>query len=78
VTDAVRQWTEEQRRWDDQPAETVLQMIHRHNDELESLKLWRSELRGAMALIKLTLGTSIISGLLAAVALADLILRGRS
>lgn len=78
MTDAVRQWTEEQRRWDDQPAETVLQMIHRHNDELESLKLWRSELRGAMALIKLTLGTSIISGLLAAVALADLILRGRS
>lgn len=78
MTDAVRQWTEEQRRWDDQPAETVLQMIHRHNDELESLKLWRSELRGAMALIKLTLGTSIISGLLAAVALADLVLRGRS
>jgi hypothetical protein len=75
VTD-VAQWTDETRRWDDQPAVTMRQMVLRHDADIEALKMWRSELRGAMQLIKITMGTSIISGLLAAIALADLLMRG--
>jgi hypothetical protein len=75
VTD-VAQWADETRRWDDQPALTVRQMVLRHDQEIEALKMWRSELRGAMQLVKITMGTSIITGILAAIALADLLVRG--
>lgn len=48
-------------------------MVLQHDADIESLKAWRSELRGALALVKITLGTSLVSGLLAVIALAALI-----
>ena len=40
---------------------------------VDLLKGWRDELRGAMALLKFTLGTSLISGLLAIATLVVLL-----
>jgi hypothetical protein len=70
-----RQWTDPSRRWDDsgQSAVSVRTMVLQHDADIESLKAWRSELRGALALVKITLGTSLVSGLLAVIALAALI-----
>jgi hypothetical protein len=41
---------------------------------VDMLEGWRDELRGAMALLKFTLGTSLVSGLLAIVTLIVLLL----
>jgi hypothetical protein len=77
VTDDPRQYSGDKHRWDDDgPAVTMREMLLRHDRDIEVLKLWRSELRGAMQLVKITMGTSLISGALAAIALADLLLRG--
>jgi len=60
------------RQWDDsgQPAVTVRQMVLLHDVEIEELKEWRSEMRGALALVKLTLGTSLVTGMLAILTLS--------
>ena len=43
------------------------------SNRVDLLEGWRDELRGAMALLKFTLGTSLISGLLAIVTLVVLL-----
>jgi hypothetical protein len=48
-------------------------MVLDHDRDIESLKSWRSELRGAMQLVKLTLGASLVSGVVAVLALVGLI-----
>jgi hypothetical protein len=45
----------------------------RHEQRIDLLEGWRDELRGAMALLKFTLGTSILSGLIAIVTLVGLV-----
>jgi hypothetical protein len=52
---------------------TVREMVLSHDADIESLKAWRNELRGALALVKLTLGASLVSGLLATLALGALL-----
>jgi hypothetical protein len=81
VTDEPRrQWTDAARRWDDpgESAVSMRDMVLQHDVEIDALKAWRSELKGAMLLVKFALGSSIASGLLAATALADLLLRGHA
>jgi hypothetical protein len=46
----------------------------RHADRIDRLEGWRDELHGAMALLKFTLGTSIVSGLIAIITLVGLII----
>ena len=53
--------------------ETALVGLSNRVDLLEG---WRDELRGALALLKFTLGTSVISGLLAIVTLIVLLVNG--
>lgn len=43
------------------------------SNRVDLLEGWRDELRGALALLKFTLGTSLISGLLAIVTLVVLL-----
>jgi len=45
-------------------------------NRVDTLESWRDELRGAMALVKFTLGTSILTGALATITLILLILDG--
>ena len=63
------------RRWDDagESAVTMREMVLSHDRDIAALKAWRSELRGALALVKVTLGTSLVSGILAVLALAALV-----
>ncbi len=72
-----RQWEDDQRRWDDNSgsAMTMREMVRQHDTDIEGLKAWRSELRGALGLVRITLGTSLVTGILAAVALIDLLTR---
>jgi hypothetical protein len=51
-------------------------MVLEHDKDIDALKAWRSELKGAFLLIKIALGSSIISGILAAIAIADLLSHG--
>ena len=46
------------------------------SNRVDLLEGWRDELRGALALLKFTLGTSVISGLLAIVTLIVLLVNG--
>lgn len=64
-----------QRRWDDtgQPAKTVRQMVLEHDDDIESLKAWREQLRGAFRLMIVAFGTSIVTGILSVAALVALL-----
>lgn len=52
---------------------TVREMVLGHDVDIEALKAWRNEIRGAMALVKLTLGASLVSGLLAILSIAALL-----
>jgi len=52
---------------------TVHEMLLDHDRKLDALLTWRSELRGAMMLVKVTLGTSIVSGIAAIVAFAAML-----
>ena len=78
--DEHRQWETAPRRWDDHSgtAVSVREMVLEHDADIESLKRWRSELRGALALVKITLGTSLVTGILAVIALLDLLTRAHS
>jgi hypothetical protein len=64
-----------QRRWDDagQPAMTVREMVLQHDVDIEALKQWRDELRGAMALVKITLGSSIVAAIVSIAAVVALL-----
>jgi len=66
---------DEKRRWDDSSGAAVTwqQMILDHDRDIDSLKAWRNELRGALALVKLTLGASLVSGIVAVLALVGLV-----
>lgn len=44
---------------------SLREMVLDHDDDIESLMLTRSEQRGALALLKFTLGTSLVSSALA-------------
>lgn len=50
---------------------TVRDMLLDHDRRIDSLDLWRAELRGAMALMKLALGTSVLSAVVSILALAE-------
>ena len=47
------------------------------NQRIDAIEGWRDELRGAMALVRFTLGTSIVSGTVAIVSLV-LLLAGQT
>lgn len=60
-----------QRPWDSTgTAVTVGEMVRDHDRRLDDLEHWRAELRGAMSLMRLVFGVSLISGILAALSLA--------
>ena len=48
--------------------------VIRLTGEVADIREWRAELRGAMQLVKFTLGTSILSGLIAIVTLVGLVI----
>lgn len=48
-------------------------MVLDHDRKIDSLMSWRSELRGAMALVKITLGASIVSGLVSIITIFALL-----
>jgi len=45
----------------------------RQGEKIDQLEGWRDELRGAMALVKFTLGTSIVTGVIAVITLIGLV-----
>lgn len=45
-------------------------------NRIDGIESWRDELRGAMALVKFTLGTSIVTGLLAGITIIYLLANG--
>lgn len=45
-------------------AVTVKDMVLDHDSRIDDLESWQDELRGAMTLVKLTFGTSIVTALL--------------
>lgn len=49
--------------WTQRAAETYEQMVQRHNAELHDLLEWRNELRGAFGLVRLAIGSSVLSAL---------------
>ena len=63
------QYADDSPDWYQQPAMTYAEMVQRHDRQLSDLMTWRSEVRGAMQLVKYTLGTSIISGVLGIIAI---------
>jgi hypothetical protein len=56
---------------------TVPEMLRDHDAKLESLLEWRSELRGAMALVKLAMGASFLSATVSIIAVVSF-LAGRN
>ena len=52
---------------------TVREMVLDHDRKLDSLLAWRSEVRGVVALVKITLGTSILSAVVAILAIAAML-----
>jgi hypothetical protein len=52
---------------------TVREMVLDHEHRVSDLEIWRAELRGSLALVGLALGTSLVSGALATVALVTMI-----
>jgi hypothetical protein len=56
---------------------TVAEMLRDHDAKLESLLEWRSELRGAMALVKLATGASFLSATVSIIAVVSF-LAGRN
>ena len=53
------------------PAVTVAEMLQDHDQKLDSLLEWRSELRGAMTLVKLAMGASFLSAAVSIVAIVS-------
>ncbi|MFN8631218.1 MAG: hypothetical protein U0838_13145 [Chloroflexota bacterium] len=47
--------------------------VIRHGDRIDRLESWQDELRGAMALMKITLGTSIVGGIASIIAIIALL-----
>lgn len=65
---------EHHQRWsDDPPAITMREMVLDHEHRLSMMEEWRTELRGAMKLVKITLGTSIASATIAIVTLIEIL-----
>ncbi len=51
-------------------AVTIRDMVLTHDRRLDSLDTWRSELHGALALMKVAFGTSIVSAVVSILAVA--------
>lgn len=51
-------------------------MLLDHDRKLDSLNTWRSELRGAFALMKVAFGASIVSAAVSILALAQMLAGG--
>jgi hypothetical protein len=49
-------------------AVTVAEMLRDHDHKIDSLLDWRSELRGALALMKLAMGASVLSAVVSIIA----------
>ena len=47
---------------------TVAEMLRDHDQKIDSLLDWRSELRGALALMKLAMGASVLSAVVSIIA----------
>jgi len=58
-------------------AVTVKQMVLIHDKEIDVLKAWRNELIGAFKLMRIALGTSILSAIISIVALAVMLGTGK-
>lgn len=52
---------------------SLRELVLKHETEIESLLETRSEMRGALALVKLTMGTSIVSGVVAVITILKLL-----
>jgi hypothetical protein len=61
----------------DVAALTVAEMVRDHDAKVDSLLAWRSELRGAMALVKLAMGASFLSATVSIIAVVSF-LAGRN
>ena len=58
-------------------AVSVRDMVLKHEDRIGSLEDWRSELRGAFALVKVAIGASILSAVTSILAIAQMMSGGR-
>jgi hypothetical protein len=56
---------------------TVAELLRDHDAKLDLLLSWRSELRGAMALVKLAMGASFLSAVVSIIAVVSF-LAGRN
>lgn len=56
---------------------SVRDMVLAHDRAIDDLTAWRSELRGAFQLVKVTLGVSVISAIVSMAALITMITTGR-
>jgi len=70
---ARSEYYESDRRKDDDVAVTVREKIKDHESRIRELEEWHSELRGAMGLVKITLGASLLSAVLAIITITDLL-----
>ena len=59
--------------WVRESAVSVRDMVLDHDRRLDTLDAWRNELRGAFALMKIALGTSIVSAAVSILALAQIL-----
>ncbi len=56
---------------------TVAEMLRDHDHKLDSLLEWRSELRGALALMKLAMGASLLSAVVSIIAVVGFLAEQR-
>lgn len=54
-------------------AVSILDMVLDHDAQIDDLMTWRSELRGALSLVKATLGVSLLSAVASVVAIIALL-----
>lgn len=61
------------RRIDDITAVSVRDMVLDHDRKLDSLLTWRSEIRGALSLMKVAFGASILSAVVSILAVVQML-----
>ncbi len=59
--------------WSQRPAKTWEQMVLDHDKAIDSLETWRSELRGALGLVRFALGASVVSGIATIIAIVQMV-----
>jgi len=61
------------RRVDDVTAVSVRDMVLDHDRKIDSLNDWRNEIRGALSLMRLAFGASILSALVSILAVVQML-----